>query len=137
MISGSPWLPAGWVAVGLLVALSLAKLFAASLTIGSGGSAGDFASSLAIGGLFGGAFGRAAQLLTHDPHLQPGAFALVGMGTFYGGIAHVPLSALVLVCGLAGTNAPGSLLNAEDARMQSKSTEQLRRDLSLCREEQL
>ena len=101
-ISGSPWLPAGWVAVGLLVALSFAKLFAASLTIGSGGSAGDFAPSLAIGGLFGGAFGRAAQLLTHDPHLQPGAFALVGMGTFYGGIAHVPLSALVLVCELAG-----------------------------------
>jgi CIC family chloride channel protein len=101
-ISGSPWLPAGWIAVGLLVALSLAKLFAASLTIGSGGSAGDFAPSLAIGGLFGGAFGRAAQLLTHDPHLQPGAFALVGMGTFYGGIAHVPLSALVLVCELAG-----------------------------------
>jgi chloride channel protein, CIC family len=101
-ISGSPWLPAGWVAVGLLVALSLAKLFAASLTIGSGGSAGDFAPSLAIGGLFGGAFGRAAQLLTHDPHIQPGAFALVGMGTFYGGIAHVPLSALVLVCELAG-----------------------------------
>ncbi len=101
-ISGSPWLPAGWVAVGLLIALSLAKLLAASLTIGSGGSAGDFAPSLAIGGLFGGAFGRAAQLLTHDPHLQPGAFALVGMGTFYGGIAHVPLSALVLVCELAG-----------------------------------
>jgi CIC family chloride channel protein len=101
-ISGSPWLPAGWVAVGLLLTLSLAKVFAASLTIGSGGSAGDFAPSLAIGGLFGGAFGRAAQLLTHDPRLQPGAFALVGMGTFYGGIAHVPLSALVLVCELAG-----------------------------------
>jgi len=101
-ISGSPWLPAGWIAVGLLLALSLAKVLAASLTIGSGGSAGDFAPSLAIGGLFGGAFGRAAQLLTHDPRLQPGAFALVGMGTFYGGIAHVPLSALVLVCELAG-----------------------------------
>lgn len=101
-ISGSPWLPPGWIAVGLLFALSLAKLFAASLTIGSGGSAGDFAPSLAIGGLFGGAFGRAAELLMNDPRLQSGAFALVGMGTFYGGIAHVPLSALVLVCELAG-----------------------------------
>jgi CIC family chloride channel protein len=40
--------------------------------------------------------------LFHDPHIQPGAFALVGMGTFYGGIAHVPLSALVMVCELAG-----------------------------------
>ena len=56
-----------------------------------------------IGGLFGGAFGRAAQMLLNDPHIQPGAFALVAMGTFYGGIAHVPLSSLVLVCELAGS----------------------------------
>ena len=101
-IAGSPFLSEGWTAVGLLLALSVAKLLASSITIGSGGSAGDFAPSLAIGGLFGGAFGRAAQLVLHDPHIQPGAFALVGMGTFYGGIAHVPLSALVMVCELAG-----------------------------------
>jgi chloride channel protein, CIC family len=101
-ISGSPWLPEGWSAVAWLVALGFAKLLASSITIGSGGSAGDFAPSLAIGGLLGGAFGRAAQLLFHDPRLSYGAFALVGMGTFYGGIAHTPLSALVLVCELAG-----------------------------------
>jgi CIC family chloride channel protein len=101
-ISGSHWLPSGWSAVELLLLLSIGKLFASSLTIGSGGSAGDFAPSLAIGGLFGGAFGRAAQLLIHDPRIDPGAFALVGMGAFYGGIAHVPLAALVLVCELAG-----------------------------------
>jgi len=102
-ISGSEWLPEGWTAVVLLTALAVAKLFASSLTIGSGGSAGDFAPSLAMGGMVGGAFGRAAQLLLHDPNIQPGAFALVGMGAFYGGIAHVPLAALVLVCELAGT----------------------------------
>ncbi|MEO6600081.1 MAG: chloride channel protein [Polyangiaceae bacterium] len=101
-IAGSPFLTEGWTAVGLLLALTLAKLLASSITIGSGGSAGDFAPSLAMGGLFGGAFGRMAQLLFHDPRIQPGAFALVGMGTFYGGIAHVPLSALVMVCELAG-----------------------------------
>ncbi len=101
-IAGSEWLPEGWTAVVLLAALAVAKLFAASLTIGSGGSAGDFAPSLAMGGMVGGAFGRAAQLLLHDPNIQPGAFALVGMGAFYGGIAHVPLAALVLVCELAG-----------------------------------
>jgi chloride channel protein, CIC family len=101
-ITGATWLPLGWTTVGLLVLLSIVKLFASSLTIGTGGSAGDFAPSLAIGGLFGGAFGRAAQLLLHDPRIDPGAFALVGMGVFYGGIAHIPLSALVLVCELAG-----------------------------------
>jgi CIC family chloride channel protein len=56
-----------------------------------------------IGGLFGGAFGRAAELLLNDPRIDPGAFALVGMGTFYGGLAHVPLAALVLVSELAGS----------------------------------
>ncbi len=101
-ITGAKWLPAGWTAVQLLVLLSVAKLLAASVTIGSDGSAGDFAPSLAIGGLFGGAFGRAVQLLLEDPRIDPGAFALVGMGVFYGGIAHVPLAALVLVCELAG-----------------------------------
>lgn len=101
-ISGASWLPPGWTAVGLLALLAIVKLVAASLTIGTGGSAGDFAPSLAIGGLFGGAFGRAAQLLLDDPRIDPGAFALVGMGAFYGGIAHIPLSALVLVCELAG-----------------------------------
>ena len=101
-ISGAKWLPGGWSSVQLLLLLSIVKLFAASITIGSEGSAGDFAPSLAIGGLFGGAFGRAVQIFLADPRIDPGAFALVGMGVFYGGIAHVPLAALVLVCELAG-----------------------------------
>ncbi|HEY4103400.1 MAG TPA: chloride channel protein [Polyangiaceae bacterium] len=101
-IAGSPWLQEGWTAVAWLSALAFVKLVASSITIGSGGSAGDFAPALAIGGLLGGAFGRAAGLLLHDPRISSGAFALVGMGAFYGGIAHTPLSALVLVCELAG-----------------------------------
>jgi CIC family chloride channel protein len=102
-ITGTEWLPIGWSGVGLLAGLCLAKIIASSLTIGSGGSAGDFAPSLVIGGLFGGAFGRAMQMLLPNSHIEPGAFALVAMGTFYGGVAHVPLSSLVLVCELAGS----------------------------------
>jgi CIC family chloride channel protein len=102
-ITGASWLPSGWGAVQLLLLLCAAKIIATSLTVGTGGSAGDFAPSLAIGALFGGAFGRAAALLLDDGRIDPGAFALVGMGTFYGGIAHVPLSALVMVCELAGS----------------------------------
>jgi chloride channel protein, CIC family len=101
-ISGSPWLPDGWSGAELLVVLAFAKLLAVALTIGSEGSAGDFAPSLAIGGLLGGAFGRASAIVFHDHRIQAGAFALVGMAVFYGGIAHVPLSALILVCELAG-----------------------------------
>jgi CIC family chloride channel protein len=102
-ITGSDWLKGGWGDVQLLLLLCGAKLIGASLTIGSGGSAGDFAPALVMGGLFGGAFGRAAQLLLPGAHIDPGAFALVGMGTFYGGIAHVPLSALVFVSELCGS----------------------------------
>jgi len=102
-ITGSPLLSAGWAGVELLLLLCVGKMIASALTIGSGGSAGDFAPSLVIGGLFGGAFGRVAQIVTGDPTLDPGAFALVGMGTFYGGIAHVPLSSTIMVCELAGS----------------------------------
>jgi CIC family chloride channel protein len=102
-ITGVPWLPPGWRGVGLIAALALAKAVATSLTVGSGGSAGDFGPSLVIGGLIGGAFGRAVQLLLDDPRIDPGAFALVGMGTFYGGLAHVPIASLVMICELAGS----------------------------------
>ena len=102
-ITGAGWLPNGWAAVQLLAILVALKIVASSLTIGSGGSAGDFAPAMAIGGLAGGAFGLAAQIVLDDPTLQPGAFALIGMGAFYGSIAHVPLAALVLVSEMAGS----------------------------------
>jgi CIC family chloride channel protein len=102
-ITGASWFPGGWSGVELLLMLGVVKIIATSLTVGSGGSAGDFGPSLVMGGLFGGAFGRAAQLLFHDPRLDPGAFALVGMGVFYGGLAHVPIASLVMTCELAGS----------------------------------
>jgi CIC family chloride channel protein len=102
-ISGAGWFPLGWRGVELLALLGGVKIVATCLTVGSGGSAGDFGPSLVIGGIFGGAFGRAAQLLLQDPRIDPGAFALVGMGTFYGGLAHVPIASLVMTCELAGS----------------------------------
>jgi CIC family chloride channel protein len=102
-MTGADWMPGGWSAVTLLGGVAAAKIAASALTIGSGAAAGDFAPSLAIGGLVGAAFGHAARALLQDPSLEPAAFALVGMGTFYGGLAHAPLSALVLVAELAGS----------------------------------
>jgi CIC family chloride channel protein len=102
-ITGAPWLPSGERVVALLVLLAVLKMTATALTIGSGAAAGDFAPSLVIGGLVGSAFGHAAQLVLGDATIHPGAFALVGMGTLYGGLAHTPLAALVLVAELAGS----------------------------------
>lgn len=102
-ITGADWLPAGWQAVEVLLLLGVAKILATGLTIGTGGSAGDFAPALAIGGTLGGAVGLAARLVFDDPTIQPGAFALVGMGAFYGGIANTPLAAVIFVCEMAGS----------------------------------
>ncbi len=102
-ITGTSWFPGGWRGVELLLLLGAIKVVATSLTVGTGGSAGDFGPSLVMGGIFGGAFGRAAALLLHDPRIDPGAFALVGMGVFYGGLAHVPIASLVMTCELAGS----------------------------------
>jgi CIC family chloride channel protein len=102
-ITGADWLPGGWRGVQVIALLCVLKLAASACTLGTGGSAGDFAPSLVLGGLLGGAFGRAVQLITGDPAVDPGAFALVGMGVLFGGIAHVPLSSMVLVCEMAGS----------------------------------
>jgi CIC family chloride channel protein len=102
-ITGASWFGEGWRGVQILALLGFLKIIATALTVGSGGSAGDFGPSLVIGGIFGGTFGRVAALLLHDPRIDPGAFALVGMGTFYGGMAHVPIASLVMVCELAGS----------------------------------
>src|SRR5262249_11511080 len=73
-ITGADWLPLGWRGVQILVLLALVKIMASSFTIGTGGSAGDFAPALAIGGLLGGAFGLAAKILLDDPTISVGAF---------------------------------------------------------------
>jgi CIC family chloride channel protein len=96
-------LPEGLRGAAVLAGIALAKMVATALTVSSGGSGGVFAPSIVIGGLLGGAFGMAANALIPELAPQPGAFVLVGMATFYGGVGHVPLSALVIVCELAGS----------------------------------
>lgn len=100
-ITGGSFLPTGLQGAAFLLALAALKLVGTACTVGSGGSAGDFGPSLTLGALVGGAFGILAKRI--DPTVDPGAFALVGMGTLYGGIGHVPLAAVVLVCELAGS----------------------------------
>jgi CIC family chloride channel protein len=78
------WMLRRWPAVGLLLGLAIVKMIATALTLESGGSGGDFGPSIAIGGLLGGALGHVAQILMPSIH-DPGAFALVGMGAFFGG----------------------------------------------------
>lgn len=102
-ITGDAALGAGTAAALVLVVVGVIRALATSLTIGSGGSAGDFAPSLAIGAVLGGAVGHAAAAWFDVPGIVPGAFALVGMAAFYGGAANVPLAATIMVCEMAGS----------------------------------
>lgn len=85
----------------LLLLLSLFKVVALALTVGSGGSGGVFAPSLFVGALLGAAFGLLLQRLGigHEP---VAGMALVGMAAVFGAAARVPLATTVMVAEMTG-----------------------------------
>ena len=91
-------------AAWLMLALVFVKIVTTSLTIGSGGSGGVFGPGMVIGGFLGGALW--AGLHTVAPALvagaQPGAFVVVGMAAFFGGIAKAPLAVILMVAEMTG-----------------------------------
>lgn len=88
--------------VGVALLLVVAKILATSFTIASGGSGGVFAPALAIGALIGVAVGRAAEGWIPGLDVSPEAFALVGMGGFFAGVAKVPIASVVMVSEMTG-----------------------------------
>ncbi len=86
----------------LLLILVPLKLLAVSLTLGSGGSGGVFAPSLILGALIGGAFGTTLAWAFPSMGIQPGSYALVGMGAFFAGSARAPMTAFLIIFELTG-----------------------------------
>ncbi len=82
-------------AVWFLLLLSLGKILALSLTIGSGGSGGVFAPSLYVGAMFGAAF--AALLGLFHLEVNASALAVVGMAALFAGAARIPIASMVMV----------------------------------------
>lgn len=87
---------------GALALLAGLKIATTSFTISSGGSGGVFAPSLFIGAMLGGAVGTLAQRLFPDlvPDVSP--YVVVGMGSFFAGVANAPVASLLMVCELTG-----------------------------------
>lgn len=83
-------------AVWFLLLLSLGKILALSLTIGSGGSGGVFAPSLYVGAMLGAAY-AALLMLFHVPGVDASALSVVGMAALFAGAARVPIASLVMV----------------------------------------
>src|SRR5579864_9331180 len=83
-------------AMHTLLLLALLKTLATGLTISSGGSGGVFGPSVFIGGMLGGGVGQFLKMwLPADWGIDPRAFALVGMGGFFAGVAKCPLTSIV------------------------------------------
>jgi CIC family chloride channel protein len=87
----------------LLFLLALLKIVATGLTISSGGSGGVFGPALFIGGTLGGAVGQLLKSWFPELGVEPAAFALVGMGGFFAGVAKAPLTSILMVCEMAGS----------------------------------
>ncbi len=82
--------------------LLLLKLLATTLTLGSGGSGGIFAPSLFMGAMLGGTFGHFAHSIFPETVAPSGAYALVGMAAFFGGVAHAPITAILILFEMTG-----------------------------------
>ncbi len=83
-----------WSMVLVLVPL---KIFATSITVGSGGSGGIFSPSLFMGAMLGEAFGYAVHFLFPEYTAPPGAYAVVGMGAVVAGATHAPIQAFLII----------------------------------------
>lgn len=81
----------------LLLILVAVKIFAVSVTIGSGGSGGIFAPSLFIGAMVGGVVGTIVNIIWPGLVASPGAYALVGMGAVVGATTHAPITAILII----------------------------------------
>ncbi len=86
----------------LMLVLALCKIFATSITIGSGGSGGIFAPSLFVGAMAGGFFGAIVHNFLPSVTASPGAYSIVGMGAVVSATTHGPLTALLMLFEMTG-----------------------------------
>jgi CIC family chloride channel protein len=83
--------------VYLLLTLSILKLFATSLTLGSGGSGGIFSPSLFLGATLGGAYGVVLAGFFPQLPISPPAFAVAGMAGMVGGVTGAAMTSIVMI----------------------------------------
>ena len=88
----------------LFVTIALfAKIFATSLTLGSGGSGGIFAPCLVIGSLAGLTYYRALAMVWPSlSWINEGCYALLGMAGLISGMLQAPLTGIFLIVEITG-----------------------------------
>lgn len=94
--SVSFWLHGGGDATDTGLAFGI-KLLAFVIAISAGVIGGTFAPSLFIGTALGAAIGHAAHGLFPGIHIDPKAYAILGMGSFFAGLMRSPIAAVLIV----------------------------------------
>ncbi|MGH9717881.1 MAG: chloride channel protein [Candidatus Acidiferrales bacterium] len=87
----------------LLLVLAAMKLIATGVSFLSGTPGGMFAPTLFIGAMLGGGIGAIEHHFFPSITTSVGMFALVGMGTLFGGFLRVPITSVFMVIELSGS----------------------------------
>lgn len=80
-----------------VILLAVLKIVATPVCYSSGNAGGIFGPSLFVGAMMGGAVGTVAHTLFPGSTANPGAYALVGMGTAFAGIVRTPLTSVIMI----------------------------------------
>jgi CIC family chloride channel protein len=87
----------GDLAVRTIALLAILKIVATATCYSSGNAGGIFGPSLFIGAMVGGTVGSIAHWLLPGQTANPGAYALIGMGTAFAGIVRTPLTSVIMI----------------------------------------
>jgi CIC family chloride channel protein len=87
----------GNMALQLMAALVVLKLFAVTVSYASGNAGGIFGPALFVGAMLGGTVGSVAHLLFPAHTAASGAYALVGMGALFAGIIRAPMTSVLMI----------------------------------------
>lgn len=90
----------GGLVLSAMVLLCVVKGAATIVSYSTGNAGGIFAPSLFLGAMVGGAVGAVVQWLAPIvgiPVGEPGAYALVGMGTLFAGIIRAPMTSVFMI----------------------------------------
>jgi len=83
--------------IRITLALTAAKFFTSSVSLGCGAPGGVFGPTFFIGTMAGATFQRALERIVPTLIGPRGSYALVGLGTFLCAVTHAPLTALFLL----------------------------------------
>lgn len=97
----SEWLAGGGSGPQAAIAFA-AKLAGVALALAAPLVGGVFAPSLFLGASLGAAAGHLGQFLFPMAHIEPGAWALVGMGAFFAGFLRTPIASVLIVFEVTG-----------------------------------